>query len=227
MTRGRRRGAGTFALLVALSGCGAAPTEVAPPVPTSPPVAHDDADQRAAEHALPGRSDVGPEFRESPFVPPASAGEDDATLSACIGRPPTADHETARAYSPRLTAGDGTEIAASVTFVDTVDTARADLAALAAEDRARPCLRDLLASQLGTLKVLAAVEVTRTVPPPGGQDVVAYRAVVRTVGPPVVLDLVSTVKGRAEVQASFRNPAEPLPAEVQARLVRTIVGRLS
>jgi len=219
----------TLLLVVATAvATGCTSTSSPPPAPVPPPALHSDADQRVAEQALPTLADLGDGYATSPFTPSADSRVEDATLSSCLGRPPTVEHETARTFSPQFTAGDDRIVLAGITFVDTLETARADLAALDDEPRAAPCLRDSLARQLDAAGGRADdVTVTRIRPAPGGDDVVAYRLVVQSGPLPVVVDLISALVGRAEVSISFQDPAHPVPADLQDRVVRACLDRLA
>lgn len=118
-----------------------------------------------------------------------------------------------------------------MTVVDTLDTAQADLSALADAGRAVPCLRESLLRQYTGRGTPPTVDVSRTAQPPGGTDVVAYRLRI-IAGPPgselpVILDVVSAVRGRAEVSITFRDVNQPVPADQQDRLVRAVLDRLA
>jgi len=184
---------------------------------------HSEVDQRAAERAVPTLADVGPGYRTSTFTPSAAAREEDARLNECLGRPPTVQHETARAFSPNFSAGDARQILVGVTFVDSTSTAAADLASLADRGRAPDCLRQSLLRQPGRT---ATVEVTPVDSAPGGSGVVAWRLRVVAGPTPVVLDLVSIVRGRAEVSLSFQDVNQAVAADLQDRLVGRVSARL-
>jgi hypothetical protein len=207
-------------LVVALLGACATPD---PAVTTPPQALHSESDQRAADGAAPTLADVDPGYRTAPFTPSAASREEDAKLNLCLGRPPTVAHETARAFSPTFSGGDARQILVGVTFVDSAATADADLAALADSLRAPACLRDSLARQLGRD---ATVEVIRVEPPPGAPQVVAWRLRVVAGPTPVLVDVVSAVRGRAEVSFSFQDVNQPVPADQQGRLVARVLDRL-
>jgi hypothetical protein len=209
---------GALLVVAVVSGC----AHPDPAVVTPPPALHSDDDQRMAEQAVLSAADVDRGYQGSMFVPSDDAREEDARLNACLGRPPTVQHETARAFSPNFSMGDQRQILVGVTFVDTTETARADLTALAG-GQAEGCLRESLLRQLGTNG--ATAEVTSLVPPPGGAGVVAYRLRV-VAGPPVLLDIVSAVRDRAEVSVSFQDVNRPFPAAEEDRLVGLVLARL-
>lgn len=213
-----------LAIVFTLSACSGGGTVPNGPLTTIPPAQHSDDDQGMAEQALPMVDDVGPGYRATPFTPSSSSREEDATLNVCLGRPPTVQHETARAFSSNFTIGDARAILVGITFVDAADTARADLGALADLVRAGSCLKESLLRQLRSTG--ATVEVIPIDPPPGGDGVVAYRLRVVAGPPPVVFDLVSAVRGRAEVSVSFQDVNQPVPADLQDRLVRLVLDRL-
>jgi hypothetical protein len=211
-----------WATALCLLGC-SSPGPATPATPPPPPALHSDGDQRAAEQAVLTPQDVGSDYRTSPFVASASSRQEDAALSQCLGRPPTAEHETARAFSPVFSKGDAQQILVGVTFVDSVATAHDDLAALAYPARAPECLRASLLRQLGRD---ATVEVTPVVPSPGGEGGVTWRMRVVAGPPPAVVDVVSVARGRAEVSLSFQDVNQPVPGEVQDRLMGAVLGRL-
>jgi hypothetical protein len=219
----RSRSLVVLMVCAAVAGC----ADPAPSGPEPSPARHSVEDQQAAERALPIVQDLGTDYATAPYVPSADARAEDARLSECLGRPPTAEHETARAFSPQFTEGDARIVLAGITFVDGVDTASADLAALADEPRAAPCLRESMVRQLQEAGGKAdAVTTARVDPPPGGRGVVAYRLTVQSGSVPVVVDLVSAVAGRAEVSVSFQDPLRPVPADLQDRVVRACLNRL-
>lgn len=94
-----------------------------------------------------------------------------------------------------------------------------------------PCLRESRLRQYTGPGTPSTVDVSRTAQPPDGADVVAYRLRV-IAGPPgfelpVILDVVSAVRGRAEVSITFRDINQPVPAGQQDRLVRAVLDRLA
>src|SRR5262249_6737497 len=148
-----------------------------------------------------------------------------------LGRPPTATHQTARAFSPTFTR-DTDMIIGSVTFVQSNETAQADIAALRDASRAVPCLHDSLTAQLSRAGSPAQVEVSQISPPPGGPDIdaAAYRLRMlagaddpRTL---YVVDMASAGKGRAEVSVSFHYVNQLIPADIEQRAVRAVLDRL-
>lgn len=208
------------------------PTSV-PSVVNSPSSANSGTDQQVAQAAILNQQDMGPDYQATPYTPTADDAADDTTLGTCLGRPPTTTHERARVDSPKFTL-DYQVITASIIFADTNETARADIAALRNTPRAMPCLKEILATQLGRENASAPqVEVSRISPPPGGPDVdvVAYRlrfiAEVGDQKTPYVVDMVSALKGRAEMSANFVNFNQSVMAEVQDRAVRGMLDRLA
>ena len=126
-------------------------------------------DQRLAEAAVLIQQDMGDDYRATPFTPSPRDREYDVALNACLGRPPTATHETARAFSPRFTKGDVQEVLAGVTFVDSKESAQADIAAMSDTTNAIPCLKEAFIAQLRRYSNLAQVdEVSQLSPAPGG-----------------------------------------------------------
>jgi hypothetical protein len=189
-------------------------------------------DQQVAEAAILNQQDMGPDYRATPFTPDAQDAADDAALNACLGRPSTATHETARVFSPRFTK-DFQEILGSITFVDSNETAQADIAALRDTPRAVSCFQNWLTTQQSRAGGWAQVEVNQISPPPSGADidVVAYRlrilAEMDGEAAPYVVDMVSALKGRAMMSATFQDVNQPVPADIQERAVRTMLDRLT
>lgn len=223
----------TGLVMTAAAGCSSpnhtAPTPLPPPAPSE---VKSGTDQQVAQAAILNQQDMGPDYRATPFTPDSQNAADDAALNGCLGRPPTATHERARAFSPIFTR-DFQAIHGSITFVDSNETAQAVIVALRDTPRAVPCLQNSLTAKLSRSGGSAQVEVSRISPPPGGPDVdvVAYRLRIlaeadgeRT---PLVVDMVSALKGRAEMSVSFQDVNQPLPADIQDRVVRTMLDRLA
>lgn len=219
-------------LVVAIAaGCSspdhAAPTPLPSPVPSA---AKGGTDQQVAQAAILNQQDVGPDYRATPFAADSQIAAHDA-LNACLGRPRVATPETARVFSPMFTR-DFQVIVASITFVDSNETAQADIAALRDATRAESCLQDSLTALLTSSGGSAQVAVSQIRPPPGGPDVdvVAYRLrILAQAGDhaaPFVVDMVSGLRGRAEMSVDFRDENQPVPAEVEDRTVRAMLDRL-
>lgn len=206
-------------------------TATAPLPPPVPSTVKSGTDQQVAQAAILNQQDMGPDYRATPFTPDSDDAADDAALSTCLGRPPTATHERARAFSPEFTV-DFQVIHASITFVDSNETAQADVAALRDTPKAMPCLKDLLTTQLSRENASAQIEASQISPPPGGPDVdvVAYRlkflAELDGQRIPYVVDMVSAAKGRAEMSVSFVDFNKPVPADIQDGAVRAMLDRL-
>lgn len=194
---------------------------------TSPP--HSKGDQQAAERALPTLEDLGPMYSSTPYDP-ARAPAEDAILNDCLGIPPTAAHETARAYSSLFATGANERIQVGISFVDTEKQAQEDIAAYA-RDRAGDCLKDSFLRQLDAAGRQGTVTQARIMSAPGGDGVIAYRLTVEQRGTPPpaprVIDIIFAVQGRAEVTATFINLSEPVRAEQQDRLIRLCLDRLA
>lgn len=208
-------------MLLATAACTSTPPDVAP----EQPAPLDSSDQAEAEAALPTPGDAGSAYSATPFEP-ADAPEEDTELNTCLGIEPTAQSETARAFSSVFTTGAGTRLQMSVTFVESASTANAELAAYAS-DRAAECVRQSQVRQLNQVGVLGEVEHQFVDPPVSVDSAVAHRLIIdRQSGAPRIIDLVLAVKGRAEVTATFIRVQEPVPAAEQDRLLRLVLDRL-
>ncbi len=218
----------TASVLTFLTACTSPPTSGPDTTTTATPPPHSKSDQQAAERALPTQEDLGPMYSSTPYVP-ARAPAEDAILNDCLGIPPTAAHETARAYSTLFATGANERIQLGITFVDTETQAQEDVAAYA-HDRAGDCLKNSFLRQFDAAGRQGTVTQARIVPAPGGDGVIAYRLTVEQSGTPLpaprVIDLVFAVRGRAEVAATFINLSEPVRAEQQDRLIRLCLARL-
>jgi hypothetical protein len=188
-------------------------------------------DQQVAQATVLSQQDMGPDYQATPFSPDAQDAADNAAFEACLGRPSTAMHETARAYSPKFTE-DFQVILGNIAFADSNETAQGDIAALRDTPRAASCLQNLLTTQLSRSGGSAQVEVSQPSPPPGGPDVevIAYRLrILAEAGgerTPLVVDVVSALKGRAEMSVSFQDVNQPVPADILDRAVRAMLDRL-
>lgn len=188
------------------------------------------ADQKAAEAAVLRQSDVGSGYLSTPYIQPLQSAQDDAELSRCLGRPPAKVHETARAFSPKFSQGDARQVLASVTFVDSPATAMADLEALKSV-KAMPCLKNSLLAQLRRISVTGEqVDLTRISVSAGEPNICAYRfrVVSNAAGQdiPQYLDLVSAVRGRAAVQATFQDVNQTFPKVFEERMMNAMLNRL-
>jgi hypothetical protein len=126
--------------------------------------------------------------------------------------------------------GDARELVGTVSFVDSQAVANADLAALRG-DKAAPCIEQLFLRQLTRGQaVLPRVLVSHVTPPTAAPDVVAIRlqTTVRASGQdlPVFVDIVSAIKGRAEVQATFQDVNHPVEASLQRQAMEVMLARL-
>ncbi|RCG30844.1 hypothetical protein DQ384_12775 [Sphaerisporangium album] len=200
------------------------------PATTRPAASPDEEDQKAAQAAVLRLKDLGSSYEGRPYLRSRLATQDDEVLSRCLGRPLTSVHETARAFSSIFVSGDGRLVLAGVTFVDSRETAAADLQALQGP-RAMPCLRRLLTTQLRRQRSgPLAVEVERIRPVPDLAQVVAYRftVVVNEDGQDITqfIDLISATRGRAEVQASFQDVNVAVERAVEERAMLAMLNRL-
>jgi hypothetical protein len=202
-----------------------------PPPHPAPSTAKGGADQQVAQAAILNQQDVGPDYQATPFTPDTQDSAYDAALNACLGRPPAATRETARAFSPTFTK-DSDMIIGSIAFVDSNETAQADITALRDTPRTLPCIHDSLTAQLSRSGSSAQVEVSPISSPPGGSDVdaAAYRLrILAEASDPrtlYVIDMASALKGRAEISVSFRYASNLAPADIEDRAVRAMLDRL-
>jgi len=187
-------------------------------------------DMRAARAAILKLADVGSTYKETPYQPTAQSAQDDAALNSCIGRPPSPVHQTAKVFSMQFSRGDTLTILASITFVDTLETANADIVALRGL-RAEKCIKLSLLEQYRRTGGQAAVSINPLVPSPAGNEPSAnYRIKVlaQTANGtiPEFLDLVQVIKDRAEVSATFQDVNQPVSASIERRAMSAMLGRL-
>ncbi|MBV8993836.1 MAG: hypothetical protein JO287_09065 [Pseudonocardiales bacterium] len=178
------------------------------------------------------QQDMGPDYRSAPFTPDPQDAADDAAFRTCIGRPATATHETVKVFSSVFTL-DFKSILSDITFADSDNTARANMAALHDKPKAAACFKNAITAQLSRSGGSAHVEVSPIDPPPGGAnvDVIAYRLQILAgengqEPQPLVVDLVSALKGRAEISAHFQDLNQPVPTDIQDRVIRAMLNRL-
>lgn len=220
-------------VVAAATGCSSpSHTAVNSLLPPAPGAAKSSTDQQVAQAAILNQHDMGSDYVATPFTPDSQDVADDDALNACLGRPSNATHETARSFSPRFTQ-DFKVIVSDITFFDSSETAQADIAALRDAPRAVSCLRDWLTAQLSRSGGSAQVDVSRIRPPLGGPDIdiVAYRLrILAEAGgetTPLVVDMVTALKGRAKISASFQEWNQPLLVDIQGRAVRAMLDRLT
>jgi hypothetical protein len=227
----------TVALVAALVGCTASKPGhtivTGKPAPSSSPTtsaAPSAADMRAATVAILKLADVGIKYKQIPYRDTAQAEHDDAALNACIGRPPSALHQTAKVFSKQFSQGDAQTILASITFVDTQRTAQEDLAALRGQ-RAKQCIRRSLLAQYERTGGHATVSIASLDPSPTANAPSAnYRlkvlAQISGGTIPVFVDIVQAIKGRAEVSASFMDVNQPVSFLIEQHAMSAMLGRL-
>jgi hypothetical protein len=185
---------------------------------------------RAAKDAILKQADIGPGYKLTQYQPTAQSEQDDAALNHCIGRPPSPVHQTAKLFSKQFSRGDSLIILASITFVDTEQTAQEDVTALRGP-RAESCIKQSFLDQSKRAGEQASVDVTNLSPSPTGSAPAAnYRIKIfaRINGGtiPEFLDIVQAIKGRAEVSVSFQNVNQPVPASIERRAMSAMLGRL-
>jgi hypothetical protein len=219
--------------VVAAAGCSS--SNHTSPISSPPPVAStvkSGTDQQVAQAAIMNQHDMGPDYLASPYTPGPQDAADDAAFRACLGRPATANDEKAKVSSSVFTS-DFKVILGDITFVDSDKTAQAYIAALRDTPKAVSCLKNSITEQLSRSGGSAQVEVSQIYPPPGGAnvDVVAYRLQILSgengqEPQPLVVDLVSALKGRAEISVHFQDLNQPVPTDIQDHVVRTMLDRL-
>jgi hypothetical protein len=206
------------------------------PISSSPPsvasTVKSGTDQQVAQAAIMNQHDMGADYLASPYTPSPQDAADDAAFRACLGQPATAKAETATVFSPIFTM-DFKVVLGNITFVDSDKTAQAYIAALHDTPKAVSCLKSSTTEQLSRSGGSAQVEVSPIYPSPGGAnvDVIAYRLQILSGEngqdpQPVVVDLVSALKGRAEISVHFQDLNQPVPTDIQDHVVRTMLDRL-
>jgi hypothetical protein len=220
--------------LLALGACGGDPGgDAKPGMPASsaapaPDAVRSAADQRRAEAAVLKLKDLGQGFRGAPQPPDPRADEDDAVLSACLGRPPTRTRETAKALSQAFTSDDARRIRAGVSFVTTEAEAAADLQALLS-DKAPKCLEDVMRADIERQGTEAAVQVKRLPAPVPGSASLSIVVNVKAEngqGLPVITDYIAAAKGRGEVDVYFQEPNGHVNDTTVARAMKAMLARL-
>jgi hypothetical protein len=175
-------------------------------------------------------ADIGSGYKETTYQPTAQSAQDDAALNGCIGRPPSPVHQTAKVFSMQFSQGDTLAILASITFVDTLETANAEIEALRGK-RAEKCIKQSFLEQYRRTGGQATVSVNPLVPSPTGNEASAsYRikilAQTANGTVPEFLDLVQAIKDRAEVSATFQDVNQPVSASIEQRAMSAMLGRL-
>jgi hypothetical protein len=188
------------------------------------------ADLHAAQFAILRLADMGAGYQQTPYQSTAQTRADNAALSRCVGLPAPSVHQTAQVFSDQLSQGN-LEILASIAFVATSKTARADLAAFRGA-RAAGCITQAFLTQYRRTGGKATASAGPLRPSPAGSAPAAgYRLKVlaQTTGGssvPVFLDVVRVIKGRAEVLATFQDENQPVPAAVERHAISVMLGRL-
>jgi hypothetical protein len=153
-------------------------------------------------------------------------------LSLCLGRPDPVSFRSAIVTGPDLTLGQ-TQVSSTATVLNTVDDARADLAALRGP-KYGPCaitaLRDALRPQAGEARIENVASEPLTVEA-FGDGSVGIRLTADLVYPDrtdhIVADLVYITKDRATVSATFFSYTQPFPATLEQSLVARMGNRIA
>lgn len=189
-------------------------------------------DQQVAQAAILNRQDMGPDYLAAPFAPGPQDAADDAAFHACLGQPATTTYKTAKVSSSVFTQ-DFKVVLSDITFADSNKTAQAYITAMRDTPRAMSCLQNSIIAKLTRSGGSAQVQVSQINPPPGGANVnvVAYRLQILAAEDgqdpqPVVVDLVSGCKGRAKISIHFQELNQPVPSDIEDRVVRAMLDRL-
>lgn len=153
-------------------------------------------------------------------------------LSLCLGRPDPESFRSAIVYGPDLTLGQ-MQVSSSSTVLNTVDDARADLAAVRGPKYGE-CVVTAFREDLTRQAQGARVEAVASEPLPVetfGDGAVGIRLTADLVYPDrtdhLFADLVYITKERATVSATFFSYAQPFPATLEQSLVSRMGNRIA
>ena len=220
-------------LALVMGGCGgggggATDEEVVGP----PPATGKEADAATARTFVLQQADMPPGWRGVPHSEDPLERARNRELSICLGRPEPEGSRSTIVYGPDLSMGQ-TQVSSIATVLNTVEDARADLAAIRGPkygDCVVTALRDNLRRQAPD----ASVEAVTSEPLPVesfGDGSVGIRLTANLVYPDrtdrLFADLVYISKNRATVSATFFSFGQPFPATLEQSLVSRMGHRIA
>ena len=222
-----------LALALAAAGCGGGGgTASDEEVVGSPPAVGKEADAATARTIVLQQSDMPAGWRGVPHSEDPVERARNRELSLCLGRPEPEGSRSTIVYGPDLSMGQ-TQVSSIATVLNTVEDARADLAAIRGPkygDCVVTALRDSLRRQAPD----AGVEAVAYEPLPVesfGDGSVGIRLTANLVYPDrtdrLFADLVYISKNRATVSATFFSFNEPFPATLEQALVSRMGHRIA
>ncbi len=179
------------------------------------------------------RSDLPPEWSQSPAPDSIGTAGDDSRYGECLGRPDPKTVRTASQVSDEFRLGDGMRITSRTQTMRDVAAAKADLAAQRG-DRGPLCLRQRLRNQVDRSTVGGGAPESVTADRlPGldvGDETVAFRTTLNypagDAGPKTTyVDFVTVRKGKLEVAMTFSSAQQPFPADLERDVLTRVVGR--
>jgi hypothetical protein len=167
---------------------------------------------------------------QTPYQPTAQSERDEAALNRCTGRPSATDYQTAVVYSMQFSKGDGEQISASITFVDTNTNAQEDVAVLRGA-RGQACTKQSFLQQAAAAGGTVTATIKPLIPSPtGNAESANYRILAQVPAGsdtlPFIIDIVQVLKGRAEISASFQDVNRSVPASLERRVMTAMLERL-
>ena len=196
-----------------------------------PPATGSDADAATARTIVLQQADMPAGWRSAVHSETPVERERSRQLSRCLGRPDPETVRSAIVYGPDLTLGQ-TQVSSISTVLNTVDDARADLAAVRGP-RYGDCVVDAFRADLQRQAPDARVEAVASEPLPVesfGDGSVGLRLTANLVYPDrtdrLFADFVYITKDRATVSATFCSFNEPIPATLEQSLVSRMGHRV-
>lgn len=197
-----------------------------------PPATGRAADTARARTIVLQEADMPVGWRAVPHTETAVETERSRTISACLGRPDPDTIRSARVYGPDLTLG-RTQVSSIATVLNTVDDARADLAAIRGP-KYGPCLIPAFRDDLRRQATDARVENVATEPLEAesfGDGSVGVRLTAELVYPDrtdrLFADLVYITKERSTVSATFFSFDQPFPTQLRESMVSRMGHRVA
>ncbi|MGI8984988.1 MAG: hypothetical protein ACR2HM_10750 [Acidimicrobiales bacterium] len=219
-----------FAVAVSAAACGS--TGIDEDAVGPAPATGKAADTARARTIVLEEADMPAGWRAVPHTETSLEAERSRTISACLGRPDPDTFRSARVYGPDLTLG-RTQVSSIATVLNTVDDARADLAAIRGPKYAQ-CLVPAFRDDLRRQATDARVENVATEPlevESFGDGSVGVRLTAELVYPDrtdrLFADLVYITKERSTVSATFFSFDEPFPTQLKESMVSRMGHRLA
>jgi hypothetical protein len=193
------------------------------------------ADQARAGELVLKPGDLPAGWTVEPAEPDDPSDTSDEELAACIGATDPNATETAFVNGSTFHMGGGINVSSNASFVETVEDAQTDLAAIKS-DKFIPCAEAVFTEFLqaefeGQEVVVQDLQISPITVPSVGDETLGFRAdlslSVEGDVQPFVLDIVLILEGRAELTVEFFSAAQPFDPVLRDALIGKVGDKLA